>query len=86
MPKNMTLKVLLLLMVVLLDSVICKWDDGCTKVSADGKYLNCGSMTGDKAHKKCKGKYDLPVIRSKEELQDIQKYIGSTSKEILDRL
>ncbi len=59
------------------------WYDDCQDQSGDGRFINCGAMDGDEAHAKCQDGYELPVVRSQPELDDIQAFIGADSKELI---
>ncbi len=57
------------------------WYEDCHDQSGDGRFINCGAMDGNQAHAKCQDGYELPVVRSQAELEDIQAFIGADSKD-----
>ncbi len=51
---------------------------------ADPGLIDMGLQTADDAHNICPDGSDLPIIRSKDMLERIQRYIGNTGQPVDD--
>ncbi len=63
-------------------SVLKEASGNCKAYTNEAKYLNCGQLSGEKAHQICLSGYGLPVIRSKNDLTSLQETIGTEGQDI----